>query len=69
MANKAGDIIDRAVKGAFAAVEKYAPEEYKEILQADPHKKALFEQAVKEAAEEEVKLAAEFSKQARWHTR
>ena len=56
-------IVERAVNGAFADAEKYAPKEFKEILQADPQKKEAFRKAVKEAAEEELKLAAEFSKQ------
>ena len=64
MAGKSGNTIERAVNGAFADVEKHAAKEFKEILQADPQKKEMFKQEVKEAAEVKVKLAAEFSKQA-----
>ena len=64
MAAESKKIIERAVNGAFADVEKYAAKEFKEILQADPQKKEAFRKAVQEAAEEELKLAAEFSKQA-----
>ena len=64
MAAESRNIVERAVNGAFADVEKYAPKEFKEILQADPQKKEAFRKAVTEAAEEEIKLAAEFSKQA-----
>ena len=64
MAAESRNIIECAVNGAFADAEKYAPKEFKEILQADPQKKEAFRKAVKEAAEEELKLAAEFSKQA-----
>ena len=63
-AGEAGNIVERAICVAFADVEKYAPQEFKEILQADPQKKELIKQAVKQTAEEEVKLAAEFRKQA-----
>ena len=64
MAGETKNIVERAVNAAFADVEKFAPEQFHQILQADPQKKEIFRQAVKEAAEEEVKLAAEFSKQA-----
>jgi len=60
MAQDAGNIVERAVNGALLDVEKYAPKEFKEYLQADPIKKEEFKKAAKEAAEEEVKLAAEF---------
>ena len=60
MADKSESIVERAVNGAFEEVQKFAPEEFKQILQADPQKKEVFRKAVKEAAEEEVKLAAEF---------
>ena len=64
MAGKSGDIIEHAVNGAFADVEKHAPKEFKEMLQADPQKKEIFKKEVKEAAEVKLKLAAQFSKQA-----
>ena len=60
MADKSESIVERAVNGAFEKVQKYAPEEFKQILQADPQKKEIFRKAVKEAAEEEVQLAAKF---------
>ena len=63
MAAESRNIVERAVNGAFADVEKYAPKEFKEILQADSQKKEAFREAVKEAAEEELKVAADFSKQ------
>jgi len=57
----ATNIVERAVNAALQDVEKYAPKEYKKILLADPVKKEEFKKAAKEAAEEEVKLAAEFA--------
>jgi len=57
----AANIVERAVNAALQDVEKYTPKEYKEILQADLVKKEEFKKAAKEAAEEEVKLVAEFA--------
>ena len=59
MAKQQGDIVERAVNAALADIEKYAPQEFKQ-LQADPEKKRALAQAAREAAQEEVKLAGEF---------
>lgn len=53
------DIIKRAVDGALADIEKYAPREFQQ-LQADPANKQAIIKAAREAAEEQVKLAEEF---------
>ena len=63
MSGETGNIVEHAVNAAFAEVEKHAPEEFKEVLQADTQQKEIFRRAVKETAEEEVKLAAEFNVQ------
>jgi len=55
----AATIVERAVDAALQDVEKYASNEFKEILTADPVKKEELKKAAKEAAEEKVKLAAE----------
>ena len=60
MATQQTDIIKQAVDAALADIEKYAPQEFQQ-LQADPAKKKALIQAAREAAEEEVKLASEFS--------
>jgi len=57
----ATNIVERAVNTALEDIEKYAPKEFKEILQADSVKKEEFKKAAKKAAEEEVKLAVVFS--------
>lgn len=62
MATKQGDIVERAVNAALADIEKYAPQDFKK-LQADPEKKRALVLAVRQAAEEEVKLAGEFRTQ------
>ena len=59
MSTQQDDIVERAVNAALADIEEYAPQEFQK-LQADPAKKQTLIQAVREAAEEEVKLAEEF---------
>jgi len=55
------NIVERAVNTALEDIEKYAPKEFKEILQPDSIKKGEFKKAAKKSAEEEVKLAAVLS--------
>lgn len=59
MSTRQGDFVDRIVNAALADIEKHAPREFQQ-LQADPAKKQALNQALREAAEEEVKLAEEF---------
>lgn len=54
------NIVKRAVRGALADIEKYAPDEFKQ-MQADATIKTAVIKAVTNAAEEYLKLEAEFN--------